>query len=1020
MKNSFILLFLILIVALPACSGGKGNPMVPQAKPDSENLQNGVIPVEASDVLYNRASNGLDGYKAFGVYHVRLDPSTLQAEIIPARNAEAIGHTFDADLTQFLIKAPCYNCLQIGGIQYLGNDQVQIGFSVRHPFPNLASRPDLHGFDVRGIVLSDGNFNFAHVLVAIASTNLAPARANVGLMANPDGYTHHFDELAEDTHYFDPPRNYDANINPFKRFFVNPLTTPFDPLNPAGHNVMATGATWETQNYIFNIPEGGEGIEFAFVVDCAYGQSATFQNRTSPYYFLPEFNRKEAWKVDVTIPSNNLKSGNTSSSAEIRVAVCDWQAGLTADPNFPDTTNLDGIKTESDVKSVELEIPSVCGLVQQTTPASGNGSNATPYIYNLTATNTLGAGARTFYGIVAVRDDLQGTQGPMAIPASPNTFAGPEIVDYSAYQIFPIRVGGSPPTVNSITVPSPVYENTTIDLSANVTEPNGDQISFLWEQVSPTTPLGLFVDPGVRNAKFILPNLFDVPQAGIEFTLRLTATDVDGSNSKDATFYVLEYNHPPVCTGIDTTPYSGVAQVGDEITFSAKGTDPDNDNLIYEWDYNYVGIIFDVEATGQIVVKSWDKPGFYNVACRVSEDRTNALSSICQRTIIVEGYYDADIKIDNSSAADPDFYQPSIAFANNSYHAVWLSKANYDIIYGNTVDDHDTFGNYFTIANKPTTGDNRNPKICGSMSTIIIAWVEYNTSVNPYVWNLKVRRSLDGGDTWNAPVVIATVDSPGAFDDIAMSKGLGLGQFFIFYEQKEASGDIKNFIIISQDGGNNWLPFGGGQFRDVFGVGDFVSNLSLGMTIHVPEGAIIYAYWLDGQVTPARFLMDWTTMKDPAWHTDTVVMTTTDQFIDGAITTDMRGNAYFVGLTDQSNFTVKKAVFTTAPQVSQIYSVGTTGISNIDIIASSDGKIIMLPEAGTSGIRIFYTADSGITWGTTPYRIDHTTGSVYDVVTCANWGQSPNRGELLLGWVDNRGGAGQQAHIYGNYVYTAE
>ena len=188
MKRIIILFSLVVIITQIACSSGKDNPI------ESPASLSELVNVEASDVLYSSASRDTFAYKAFGIYFVRIDPATLTGEILPSRNADTIGDTFDADLTQFLTLSPCYNCLQIDGISFINDGQVKVGFAIKHPFSDITKRPDLHGFDVRGIVIADGDFTFPNTTVNLSSGETADAQANVNLLANSDGYTHHFDD----------------------------------------------------------------------------------------------------------------------------------------------------------------------------------------------------------------------------------------------------------------------------------------------------------------------------------------------------------------------------------------------------------------------------------------------------------------------------------------------------------------------------------------------------------------------------------------------------------------------------------------------------------------------------------------------------------------------------------------------------------------------------------------------------------------------------------------------------------
>ena len=384
-------MFFLLLAVLPACSGGGGNPVTPPFGSNDSVMDSSrePVPTVASDILYDASSKGMMAYKALGIFEVTLDPKTMTAELTPTRKAEGIGLTFDADLTQFLRISLCKDCLKIDGIRLAGTNQIEVGFAIKHPFADITKRPDLHVFDVRGIVISNGNYNFPLTLVSKSPTSLVSARANTSLVANADGYTHHFVELASDPNYFNPPKSYNANVNPYKRYYEDGSTPVFNPQNPTGYNVMKVGADWQSQKFLFNVAPGPIPIDFVFVVDCSYGQSAVFKNRMTPYYFLPEFNRKEAWKVEIEENSGQFQSNTPASSVEYKVSVCDWQAGIAAaDPLYPDNTNLDGLSAVSKVKAVTIEIPSVSGLVQKTTADSGDGSSSNPFIFNITVTNS--------------------------------------------------------------------------------------------------------------------------------------------------------------------------------------------------------------------------------------------------------------------------------------------------------------------------------------------------------------------------------------------------------------------------------------------------------------------------------------------------------------------------------------------------------------------------------------------------------------------------------------------------------
>ncbi|MCD6216736.1 hypothetical protein J7L05_02610 [bacterium] len=1033
MKQLNLFIALIFMFTISACSGHTDNPVT--SPPDSIAPANEFVPQDSSDVLYSSASRETFAYKAFGIYHVRIDTVNLTAEIIPARNAQVIGDTFDADLTQFLILSPCYNCLKINGIAFLGDNQIQVGFSVKHPFPNINDRPDLHGFDVHGIVIANGNYNFPLTMVEQSDGETLKARANISLVANPDGYTSHFDSLAADTNYFDPPRDYNANINPYKRYFVDGTTGDFDPYSPSGYNVMHTGATWNNKNYIFNSDPTEPVLDFAFVVDCAYGHSATYKNRPNPYYFLPEYNRKEAWKVDYTIVSNDLQSGDTGSSAQIQVQVCDWQAGLTADPDYPNPDNMGGISADSDVASVSAEISNVSGLVEETLPASGSGTDADPYIFNLTVANDEGVAAGYYYGIIAVRDDLQGQQGPMGIPENPNgfPFEGPEITDYSTYQVFQIRVAGSPPEIMPLMYITEMDEGEVLTFDNTVNEPDGDDVTYQWDQISPVSPLGSFDDAAACDTNWQAPPLTDVPIEGVPFVLRFSATDVDGADVIYPNITVFESNSPPDCDGIVTDPYHGVFRTPDNINFSINAHDPDGDELSYAWDMNWDGdpLNFQENYTGSSIVDFfWEDNGFYDVGCKITENRTNPLKTYCSRTIIQEGIM-GDIKVDNSPAANPGYYQQDVLMLRNDegrpvYHVVWECVSDDSVYYCNNADDPMVFSNYQVISEGPDPGFTMYPKLAGNGNTVHVAWIESDQSIIPITYSVKINTSINGGLSFGSmggERTIISYDSPDSMTYLDICAGSVAQQFYVVYQPKIGSNYSCNLLVSNNDGEAWDVPNPGtGQFRDVVD-STWISDCE----IAVSANGVIHTFWRDTRTSPTAFYYDWSDDGGVTWNTD-IQVSTTSNVRYGAMAVCDNADAVFTWTDNSNDFTyTRKAQYAGLPALGHaipVYSTDATGnYYSVNIHVSPSGKTVILPitcrELSNYQQLFFVSNDYGYSY-TYVYQKNFGSLQIGGAAGDCAFYEDPNRIELFTSRVDYTTGVAPSSHIYGSYLYVAE
>ncbi|UGV41780.1 right-handed parallel beta-helix repeat-containing protein [Methanococcoides orientis] len=76
-------------------------------------------------------------------------------------------------------------------------------------------------------------------------------------------------------------------------------------------------------------------------------------------------------------------------------------------------------------------------------------------------------------------------------------------------------------------------------------------------------------------------------------------------------------NQPPVA---DVNGPYGPVDEGSPITLDASGSsDPEGDELTYEWDFDYDGINFDVDATGETPTNTWYDNATYTIVVRVSD-----------------------------------------------------------------------------------------------------------------------------------------------------------------------------------------------------------------------------------------------------------------------------------------------------------------------------------------------------------------------------------------------------------------
>ena len=431
-------ILIILNIALISCTNAKNPVMTVDGTNPNQDISRPVV----SDAINDSETNSNRG--VFGAWKVRVDATSLTAEVIPARSAKAIGNIFDADLSQFLTVSPCSNCLRIPRLMIDAYGDLLIEVGMKHPFANITARPDLHCFDVRAIFISSYTYGVIYpgiqVLKPDNTTQDAVLNDSWDGFLNADGYTNDYDWLPTDTRYFISGTDLPGNLNPFLRYFEDYDTGAFDPHAPSGHNVMAVGDGYYSKIAEFShyLLESSTILEFYVVADVAYGQSAVLANRANPQYYLPAFNRTEPWKVEYWTENNNLLAGDTTSTADLVVQVCDWQQGATVDPSYPNPSNLSGIAESSNVLQLELSVPHFQDTpIIVTAPESGTGTPTDPLQYRLPIINTNGATANVS-GLLAVRDELHGHASPSGrrpIPASPAGFPYEtrDLLDYTYY-----------------------------------------------------------------------------------------------------------------------------------------------------------------------------------------------------------------------------------------------------------------------------------------------------------------------------------------------------------------------------------------------------------------------------------------------------------------------------------------------------------------------------------------------------------------------------------------------------------
>jgi len=727
----------ILALITAGCSSGGKNPMLPG---EQDEMPSSSINLPDDIQSYPSANTGDSSeVGVFLMYSLELNRDELTAELVPIRNASALGDTYQSDITGFL-NSLCADCLQVVGVGLTENDEfLEVTFRLHHPIPipgNLSDpqpgeRIDLHLFDVHGIIFSEGSRIYSQLKSDVNGDGNPneTIRCRPDLVVNADGYTTFFDEYMDDNIY-----STSANLHAYKMFFEDARQGNFRediaPVNgwitltaPQGQNVFPQGGRTDDVNYIFNIEPGGN-LELVMAFDACYGHSSNFDIpfpdvgcRTNPRYFLPEFHRKEAWKAFVNISNNTLAHGGSDTHATLSVTVYDWQAGL-AGSGAIDYFNgsLTDISSASDVTGVEIYLPELLeNPLVEPESVIGTGVWTDPYVYTFTLDNELDPEGGTYFGIAAIRDSLVGGgNGPVGTTRELGII---NINDFTNYQIFQVEVAAYPPNIppeasfkTDPRLPEITSgESITFD-ATNSFDPDGEITTYEWDFEFE----GEFVpdDTGATPP----PHRYDNPNPSHPENYFAVLRVLDNGDPPLEGIFGIEIlvqpNSPPhaVFTVDPPSPFSECTL----ITLDGEDSyDSDGEVVAYEWDFDYdpQSPDFTVEATGSVIQRRFSQ-GSHNVMLRVKDDSSPPLEGVTRLKLVSEPL---------------SGFPGEVAFCEN-----------YMLNEEDSYNSHSFMGGGQKSAVLLTTG------------AVVVAWVdEGNVSGGPAI---KYSVSIDGGRSFNPPL----------------------------------------------------------------------------------------------------------------------------------------------------------------------------------------------------------------------------------------------------------------------------
>lgn len=417
--SRYLLSTLALALLATACQGGSRTPLSPAGSAGTATPPP-VIP--GSMIALTGDAGGMEVYNEAGWLHTLTitapQNGNLQASLEPLRTAEAKGDAYQLDGTGFFTNSPCKDCLEVTGISFAPDGDVLVRIAMTHPFAlptqpyTLASRLDLHAFDVMGFILTEG---FGSP-VSFGSGRTAARE----VLVNAEGYTNLYDSVLEP--YYPTPN---VTEHPYRVFFRDDGPGNFagsnqngfaDLRNPQGHNTMAMGERDEVE-FKFDLQPGQTELRVGLAIGLAWGQGAqgrgsNIGQRQQPIYYLPEFHHKAPWTVTATLSNNNLEAGDPSSNATLEIRLRDWQRGAVVANGFAFAeTPPDQTAAASDVASLTVRVPGLLATplnLDPATPQSGTGLYDDA-VWTTLITNQLSTGAGTYWAWVEAVDQRQPT-----------------------------------------------------------------------------------------------------------------------------------------------------------------------------------------------------------------------------------------------------------------------------------------------------------------------------------------------------------------------------------------------------------------------------------------------------------------------------------------------------------------------------------------------------------------------------------------------------------------------------------
>jgi outer membrane protein assembly factor BamB len=273
MRRTILSVLMTILLSLVSCSG---------TNPTSSPTDNPLVPPA------NQSINPSAGHHLFGMWQLVFDFDNETAEAIPLRTAD--GHF---NVRKFLENGPCYNCLNLLNFHVEPDNTFFIDVRFNHPFPGL---DNFSGFDVRGIAIFNGSYNFPASGLIMSDRTLGDME-----LLNADGFTTLFNPVDFPEGTGIPILTYNkgraatplaqpSTLNAFKSFYTD-----------IQRRLFRSGES-DTRTYHIARP-AGTLIRVGYAVDASWEPPLTKPVNDPLTEFGPNANCLEAYEISAQVGS---------------------------------------------------------------------------------------------------------------------------------------------------------------------------------------------------------------------------------------------------------------------------------------------------------------------------------------------------------------------------------------------------------------------------------------------------------------------------------------------------------------------------------------------------------------------------------------------------------------------------------------------------------------------------------------------------------------------------------------------